>query len=284
MYTPQNRGDVPVRSRASELAELRQRALKPSAMVIAAILMVRHKLDPLQRNSTLRRLKFVRSNGVKIASPQRAQFSSVCRRSALPQPPARMREQEIDATRLRSEIGLHHAAVRVGLLGIAQQPLKIAHIAIDIGPEFAVAVVAPADFVERRLPVGAVEMPSQHAALTGAEALPDLRRRARVDGARDLIDPQALGTGDLRRAAEPLIAIGRRFRFGRTRQKIADRPALFAPAVARAVVDLAGEGTCATSPGRRAGQLLRQAVRDRADILLWRISLLPLGIEAGQRR
>ena len=51
-------------------------------------------------------------------------------------------------------------------------------------------VVAAGDLVERGLAVVIVDMPSEHAALAGPEALPDLGRRAVVDGARNLIETE----------------------------------------------------------------------------------------------
>src|SRR6187551_372027 len=103
-----------------------------------------------------------------------------------------MGEQQVHAPRLRGHVVLHHPALRVVLLGLAQQPLEIADIAIDRGAEFAVAVVAAADLVERRLAVKAVEMASEHAALSGAVALPDLGGGAMVHRTRDLIEAKAL--------------------------------------------------------------------------------------------
>ena len=55
----------------------------------------------------------------------------------------------------------------------------------------AFAVVAARDLVEHRLAVRAVDVPPEHAALAGPEALPDIRRGAIVDGACDLVEPQA---------------------------------------------------------------------------------------------
>ena len=100
-----------------------------------------------------------------------------------------MREQQIHAARLRGHVVLHHA--RIALLGIPQQPLEIGDVAVDRGAEVSVALVAPADLVERRLAVEAVEMAPKHPALAGAEALPHLGGGAVVDSARDLVETKA---------------------------------------------------------------------------------------------
>ena len=103
-----------------------------------------------------------------------------------------MGKQQINAPRLRGHVVLQHPPLRVGLLGLAQQPLEIADIAIDRGAEVCIAIVAAADLVERRLAVEAVEVASEHAALAGAEALPHLCRGAVIDRSCDLIEPETL--------------------------------------------------------------------------------------------
>ena len=99
-----------------------------------------------------------------------------------------MGEQEVHAPRLRGHVVLHHPALGVVLLGLAQQPLEIADIAVDRGAEVAVAIVTLADLVECLLAVETVEVTPEHPALAGAEALPNLGRCAVVDGARDLVE------------------------------------------------------------------------------------------------
>jgi hypothetical protein len=69
-------------------------------------------------------------------------------------------------------------------------------------------------------------MPTEHAALAGAEALPDFIRGATIDGARDLVEAKTTGRG-LRprcpwgKGVRPLRWIAWRIGVG---QKIADRP------------------------------------------------------------
>ncbi len=143
-----------------------------------------------------------------------------------------MRQQEVDAARLRGHVVLDHPAFGVVLLGLAQQPLEIPDIAIDRGAEFAVAVVALADLVEGRLPVEAIEVTAEHPALAGAETLPDLSRGAAIDGAGDLVEAEAFahtpGLRTLRpgrKGIGPLRRIARSIGIG---QEIADRPSFAA--------------------------------------------------------
>ena len=149
-----------------------------------------------------------------------------------------MGEQQVHAPRLRGHVVLHHPALGVVLLGLAQQPLEIADIAIDRGAEIPVAIVAAADLVERRLAVEAVEVASEHATLSGTEALPDLCRGTVVDGARDLIEAKALiaallGLRSTRRVGvRPLRRITRRIGIG---QEVANRPSR-APALRLAIL------------------------------------------------
>src|SRR5262245_5909187 len=101
-----------------------------------------------------------------------------------------MGEQEIDAPRLRGQIVLQHAALGIGRLGLAEQPLEVADIAVDRAAEIGLAIVAAGDLVERRLPLGAVDVTAENATLAGPEALPHVDRGAVVDGTGDLVEPQ----------------------------------------------------------------------------------------------
>src|SRR6476469_9564849 len=144
----------------------------------------------------------------------------------LVQAAAGVSEQQVHAPRLRGHVVLHDAGVV--LLGIAQQPLEIADIAIDCGAEFTVAIVALADLVECLLAVETVEVASKHPTLAGAEALPDLRRGAVIDGTRDLVEAETLAAACRLRpwrprskGVRPLRRIARRIGVG---QEVADRP------------------------------------------------------------
>src|SRR4029450_5652902 len=101
-----------------------------------------------------------------------------------------MREQEIDASRLRGEIVLQHAARGIARLGFAKQAFEIGDVAVHGEAELVLMAVAASDFIERRLTVGIVDLASEHAAGSGPEALPELRRRAVVDGAGDLVETE----------------------------------------------------------------------------------------------
>src|SRR6476620_10879796 len=114
------------------------------------------------------------------------------------------------------------------LLGVAQQPLEIADIAIDRGAEFAVAILALAVLVERLLAVDTVEVASKHSALAVAEALPDRGRGAVIDGTRDLVEAETLAAACRLRhrrprgkGVRPLRRIAWRIGVG---QEVADRP------------------------------------------------------------
>ncbi len=74
--------------------------------------------------------------------------------------------------------------------GLAEQPLEVADIAVDRHAEIGLAIVAARDLVEGRLAVEGVDVPAEHAALAGPEALPHVGRGAVVDGAGNLVEPE----------------------------------------------------------------------------------------------
>ena len=108
-----------------------------------------------------------------------------------------MREQQVDAPQLGGQVILQHPPVGIGRFRFAEQPFEVGDVAIDGHAEITLETVAAGDLVEGSLAVEIVDMPSEHAALAGPEALPHLGRRAVVDGARDLIETQL--TARLRR-------------------------------------------------------------------------------------
>src|SRR5262245_50829082 len=186
---------------------------------------------------------------------------SALRSLQLTQPSARMREQEIDASRLRGEIVLQHASRGIARLGFAKQAFEIGDVAVHGKPEFVLVAVAASDFIERGLTVGIVYLASEHAAVSGPEALPELRRRAVIDGAGDLVETEL--TALLR---------GRRV------------------ACCHALNALVGRPGCARLRRRRrargvrgAGQLLGKTARHFSDIAALRLSRLPSArVEMGE--
>ena len=138
-----------------------------------------------------------------------------------------MREQEINASRLRGQIVLQHPSVGVGGFRLAEEPLEIGDVAIDGRAELVLAAVTAGDFVERRLALGIVDVASEHAALSGSEALPDLGRRAVVDGAGDLVETELTALLPWRgrtRAEARDAAMAVSGGFGAARQEFAHRP------------------------------------------------------------
>src|SRR5665811_13701 len=97
-------------------------------------------------------------------------------------------------------------AGRIGLLGFREQTLEVGDVAVHRVAELAVAVVAARDLIEGRLTFVGVDMPPQHAALTGPHAVPDIRRRAVLDRPRQLVDAKLACTAG-RRAAPAAIAL-----------------------------------------------------------------------------
>src|SRR4029078_6501940 len=76
----------------------------------------------------------------------------------LTQPAARMREQQIDASRLARQGVLQHAAVGLGGLRLAEKPLEVADIAVDRHAEIGLTLVAARNLVERRLALDRVDV------------------------------------------------------------------------------------------------------------------------------
>ena len=120
----------------------------------------------------------------------------IMRNKKLAEPAARMSEQEIDTARLRHEIVLQHAPVRIARLGLTEQPLEVADIAIDRHAEICIAIVAACDLVERGLAVEAVDMAPECAAIARPEAIPDIGRGALVDGSCELIEPELIAAAE----------------------------------------------------------------------------------------
>ena len=101
-----------------------------------------------------------------------------------------MGEQQIHAPGLRRHVVLQHAAVRIVHLGLAQQTLEVADIAVDRAAEVGIALVAAGDLVEGDLAVTAIEMTAEDAPLARTVALPHLGSRMVIERPSDFVEPQ----------------------------------------------------------------------------------------------
>ncbi len=104
----------------------------------------------------------------------------------LVQPPARVRQEQIDAPAVRDEVLLQCLAGGISCFDIAQFSLEVAGEAIDHGTEPQIRLVAALDVVEDLAAFCRVDRADQNAALSRAEPRPDGAGGLRIEGCCDL--------------------------------------------------------------------------------------------------
>src|SRR5271169_1364348 len=104
----------------------------------------------------------------------------------LPQPSRRVRQQRIDLTGIRREVGPGQHLAAVVARDLLEEALELVDIAIDGFAEFGGAAVLAADFLEGLLALRRVEAAGEDVALAALVAVPQFDGGVVVDEAGDV--------------------------------------------------------------------------------------------------